>query len=210
METKKLRALNLDNYNSVTEKLDVKNPMTPRLNLMSYNNKNNLNKLDKRSEPDLTAKKEDKKEVFRKIKLFHQMSQAGWNPNPIMKKPNQDISFICPNFADESNYLFMSVCDGHGPYGHEASAFLEQTLPDMVSKELKGKRKNENVNFTKIFERSFQVTNVKLKNDVYVDSSLSGSTCVSVLYKGDKLICANVGDSRAVVGKCVDGSKMIN
>jgi serine/threonine protein phosphatase PrpC len=180
--------------------------MTPRVNLVSFNQKNNITKMVEKKEAELPVVKEVKKEVFRKIKLFHQMSQAGWNPH--MKKPNQDISFVCPNFADDQNTLFLSVCDGHGTYGHDVSAFLEQTLPDMVSKELKEKIKSDNVNFSKIFERSFQVTNVKLKNDLYVDSSLSGSTCVSVLYRGDRLICANIGDSRAVVGKCRDGSKI--
>jgi hypothetical protein len=206
---KKPGAVNLSGYNTLNEKMNIKVPMTPRVNLVSFNNKNNLAKLDKRPDAELPPVKEVKKEVFRKIKLFHQMSQKGWNSNPLMTKPNQDISFICPNFADDAKTLFMAVCDGHGPYGHDASAFLEQTLPNMVEKELKDKLKSDNLNYAKVFERSFQVTNVKLKNDLYVDSTLSGSTCVTVLYRGDKLICANVGDSRAVVGKCVDGSKII-
>ena len=30
------------------------------------------------------------------------------------KEHNQDISFIEKNFSGNSDYLFMSVCDGHG------------------------------------------------------------------------------------------------
>ena len=191
--------LNLGNYNTAIEGT-IKEPMTARVNA---NSKTNILKGDKKAEPEVNKIQK----VVRKIKTFTQMSQAGWNPN--MKKPNQDISFICPNFADDNNHMFMAVCDGHGTYGHDVSSFLEQTLPTMVSKELKDKIKSgDPVNYGKVFEKSFQVTNVKLKNDLYVDSSLSGSTCVSVLYKGDKLYCGNIGDSRAVIGRCVDGSNL--
>lgn len=33
----------------------------------------------------------------------------------------------------------------------------------------------------------------------------SGSTCVTVFYTPQKLVCANVGDSRAIVGRSVNG-----
>ena len=204
LEFKKGASLGIDNFNTTVDNT-LKVPMTPKLNLLSFG-KNTGVKEGKKQEPKIKPTPEVKKEVIRKVKLFVQMSQAGWNPN--MKKPNQDISFICPNFADEPNNLFLAVCDGHGTYGHDVSAFLEQNLPTMVGKELKDRIKNSDVvNYTKMFEKSFQITNVKLKNDLYVDSSLSGATCVCVLYKGDKLFCANIGDSRAVIGKCVDGSK---
>lgn len=35
-----------------------------------------------------------------------------------------------------------------------------------------------------------------------INSMLSGSTCVSLIYTPTKVITANVGDSRAIVGKC--------
>ena len=37
-----------------------------------------------------------------------------------------------------------------------------------------------------------------------IDSDLSGSTCVSVIYTPIKLIIANIGDSRCVLGKCIE------
>lgn len=36
---------------------------------------------------------------------------------------------------------------------------------------------------------------------------LSGSTCVTLIYTPEKLLCANAGDSRAVLGRCVNGGK---
>jgi len=38
-----------------------------------------------------------------------------------------------------------------------------------------------------------------------IDIYFSGSTCVSVLIVGNKVFCANVGDSRAVLARGVDG-----
>ena len=40
-----------------------------------------------------------------------------------------------------------------------------------------------------------------------IDSDLSGSTCVSVIYTPKKLIIANIGDSRCVLGKCIEPEK---
>jgi len=41
----------------------------------------------------------------------------------------------------------------------------------------------------------------------YFEFYISGSTCVTVIYTPEKIICANVGDSRAVIGRCEHGSK---
>jgi len=37
----------------------------------------------------------------------------------------------------------------------------------------------------------------------------SGSTCVTVFYTPQKLMCANVGDSRAIVGRFVNGGNIL-
>ena len=38
-----------------------------------------------------------------------------------------------------------------------------------------------------------------------IDIYFSGSTCVSILIVGNKLFCANIGDSRAILGRDNDG-----
>ena len=55
--------------------------------------------------------------------------------------------------------------------------------------------------------------NNKIVNSKQIDSQFryfvfncSGSTCVTLIYTPEKLICANVGDSRAVIGRCEHGS----
>lgn len=37
-----------------------------------------------------------------------------------------------------------------------------------------------------------------------IDIYFSGSTCVSILIVGNKVFCANIGDSRAVLGRVID------
>ena len=43
--------------------------------------------------------------------------------------------------------------------------------------------------------------NQNLLNNHQIDSDLSGTTCISVIYTPKKLIIANIGDSRCVLGK---------
>lgn len=52
-------------------------------------------------------------------------------------------------------------------------------------------------------------TNNDVKNEVISSVKFSGSTCISVIYTDKKLICANIGDSRAVMGRCTDQGKII-
>ena len=49
---------------------------------------------------------------------------------------------------------------------------------------------------------AFIATN-QLLNDSDIDCTFSGSTCVLVLMVGNTLITANIGDSRAIVGKSI-------
>lgn len=57
--------------------------------------------------------------------------------------------------------------------------------------------------------KSFEHTNKSLYNDSGIDIYFSGSTCVTVLIVGNKIFCANVGDSRAVLARETDGNKLI-
>lgn len=86
--------------------------------------------------------------------------------------------------------------------GHEVSAYLRENLPVNMNNELKRKNKNVNIhNVNSIITEVFVDTNNKLLSGEIVDTTFSGSTCVSLIYTPEKLITANVGDSRAVIGK---------
>lgn len=148
--------------------------------------------------------------IHRAIKKIHHISKIGYAIDST-KKHNQDSYFICDNnFTNELNSVFLSVFDGHGIFGHEVSRFLKKTLPLILSNEIKHRIKAGDKDTNKIkqiVEKVFISVNYLLMNDHTIDSNFSGSTCVSVLYSPEKLLCANVGDSRAVLGRFVNSSK---
>ena len=56
---------------------------------------------------------------------------------------------------------------------------------------------------TKITD-AFLLTNRELIEETDINSFFSGSTCVSVIYTPERLICPNIGDSRAVLGRNIN------
>ena len=54
--------------------------------------------------------------------------------------------------------------------------------------------------------KSFHQTSHSLSHNSGIDLYFSGSTCVSILIVGNKIFCANVGDSRAVLAREVNGN----
>lgn len=90
--------------------------------------------------------------------------------------------------------------------GHEVSGYLRENLPVNMNNELKRKNKNVSIhNVNNIITEVFVDTNNKLLSGDIVDTTFSGSTCVSLIYTPEKVITANVGDSRAVLGRFKDG-----
>lgn len=101
--------------------------------------------------------------------------------------------------------------DGHGVLGHEVSNYLRENLPINLNNQLRKQNKNVSQhNINHILEDVFLDTNHKLCNLDNLDTTFSGSTCVSLVYTPEKMICANVGDSRAVLGRCVNGGIIYN
>ena len=96
----------------------------------------------------------------------------------------------------------MSVCDGHGVNGHHVSNFIKSILPLDMSENLKHRNiLTETEKTHEIIKETFIIANDKLVENPNIDSIFSGSTCVSVIFTPEKLICPNIGDSRAVLAR---------
>ena len=141
------------------------------------------------------------KQVRKKIICMHEFSKTGYAGED-EKKINQDNYFVFHNFVNNLNYIFMAVCDGHGAVGQEISSFLKENLPIDLNHALRnGKKDILNDDISDIITNIFIQENNKLISNEMINSVLSGSTCVSAIYTPIKLITANVGDSRIIIGK---------
>jgi serine/threonine protein phosphatase PrpC len=99
----------------------------------------------------------------------------------------------------------MGVLDGHGYFGHEVSEYIRENLPMDLNRVLKTKKINLlKDDISQIIKQTFEMENNSLLRNKQIDSNLSGSTCVSVIYTPEKLIIANLGDSRCVLGKKIN------
>ena len=218
------KIINNDKYSNRT------NNMTPISNDIFLNNRSNSNKnlnFNKKnkivfdnnidcheinfhvrgvsSSINLNINYKSKKKIFKgkKIKCMHDLSKTGLSGDD--KKVNQDNFFIFKNFVQGFDNIFMGVCDGHGYYGHEVSGFIKENLPMNLNHLIKSEKLNVLTDdLSSVIKRAFISENKSLLRNKQIDSDLSGSTCISVIYTPKKLIIANVGDSRCFLGKCIE------
>ncbi len=143
--------------------------------------------------------------IQKKIKNIYKFTHVGFDGEND-KEHNQDISFIEKNFTGHPDYMYMSVCDGHGVEGHEVSGYIKKILPKNLSQNLYNKNLlttniNEKNEIYNIISNTFLQCNEQLIENENINSTFSGTTCVSLIYTPSKLIVPNIGDSRAVLGK---------
>lgn len=106
---------------------------------------------------------------------------------------NQD-SYIATENGTKS---LVAVLDGHGEQGKRVSEFARSQLAKNLyaSKDL----------YTKpavAMENSFAETQRSIERSHAIDAQRSGTTAVVCYRHRDHLVVANVGDSRAVLGRC--------
>lgn len=129
-------------------------------------------------------------------------------------KTNQDNFIMLENLFDNNKINFFGVMDGHGSNGHLASEYVKKAIisyfssPDLyVTKKTKiispdliyHKLTNKDCNIIKSF---FSELNTELNTKAKFDVHFSGTTCVMVYQIDNKLICSNIGDSRAILITC--------
>jgi serine/threonine protein phosphatase PrpC len=112
-----------------------------------------------------------------------------------MRKINQDSFIAHSNFGKKKDRYFFGVCDGHGMNGHFVSGFVKETLPIymLADPHFENDPKNAMVN-------AFELCHQKLLVCDF-DCKFSGTTCMTLLMDGNRIITANAGDSRAIMGQ---------
>ncbi|XP_045787672.1 probable protein phosphatase 2C 33 [Trifolium pratense] len=135
---------------------------------------------------------------------------------------NQDAMLLWENFGSMDDCVFCGVFDGHGQYGHVVAKKVRDAFPLKIMNEWNSHRggdgnknndnnNNKNYNHFKMMRESFvkasKSMDRELKQQHSMDSYGSGTTAVNLIKKGQELVIANVGDSRAVLGtRDPDGS----
>ena len=150
-------------------------------------------------------------------KKFASHSRKGTDDNGKDKENNQDASIILNNVLEIENYCIYGIMDGHGSNGHLVSNFVKDKIEKYFTdkkiykiKKLQKETSSIEISDTeKIYEKlkynNFEIIRnfYSLVNDELYDTKFdvhfSGTTCVIVFKIGQKIICSNVGDSRAIL-----------
>ena len=121
-------------------------------------------------------------------------------------KINQDSIVCLTNINNIKDFNIFGVLDGHGPDGHFVSKYISNYIPSQLINhpEIKKLKNTEKIykkfkeNNCKIITDAFVSSDEKLK-DVEFDTLQSGTTCCLIIHIGKHILCANTGDSRALV-----------
>ena len=138
------------------------------------------------------------------FKSYYSKTIAGKNYGVV--KINQDMPVAVININGIIGFNIFGVLDGHGVNGHHVSKFISEYLINRIIN-LKEISKIEDLDtiYQILVKSNYElINNIFLESDIVLkkqkfDISLSGTTCVIVIQVGKKIICANVGDSRAIL-----------
>ena len=198
----------------VTEKNNSK-PNLPFINISKQSVNNSYTREKRRrsisflkpNNSSITSVKTKKMYLDKKIlKEYHVSSLAGQNEFG-ETKTNQDSYLILTNINNYTNFNVFAVFDGHGEHGHFVSQFLVKYFTDFFkTNPLLTKCKDEIQIFNLLLTNDYKFlrdavknSEESLKKEEDIDSQNSGSTLCMVIQIYKKLICVNVGDSRAIL-----------
>ena len=141
--------------------------------------------------------------------FYGSISKTGKNKNGEYKI-NQDLPIVLLSIGNINGFNIFGVLDGHGSQGHLVSQFCKDYFTKKFE-EFALECKSENIytpeeiynklsltNFQYIIDL-FKNADIEMKNQNIFDYNYSGTTCNLVIQLNKNLICANVGDSRAIL-----------
>ena len=149
-----------------------------------------------------------------RVKSVSSQSQAGKGEDGFTKV-NQDSFLVLQNEYNLKDFNIFSVMDGHGVNGHLVSRFTTKYFTSFFKKNKKMNSSNSSEdqmfyrlkkNDYDVLKRVFRHAERDLEKNGDIDANFSGTTCVMVFQVGERILCANVGDSRAIM---VKGDKAI-
>ena len=155
------------------------------------------------SNPQLEIKKPI---IENKIKSSYIYSKAGRTEDE-KEKINQDSFLKIEHLNGFEDFNIYGIFDGHGSNGHLVSQFIVHYLTEYYkyNEEILKKKTIESIysllkkkNYLFIKE-SIKKSEEALFDSDEIDSTFSGTTCILIFIIGNKIISANIGDSRAIM-----------
>lgn len=153
---------------------------------------------------------------------YTSLSQQGFYFDTQKNKINQDRVVILHNILQIPNFSQFCILDGHGQNGHYISEICKSFLQNyynnsflyyfprfcsdkpvsslnayVSSSDIYKKLVNNNYD---LIRKCFQALDTKIKKSEY-EKDFSGTTACQVFITDNKIICANIGDSRAIMIK---------
>ena len=218
---------NIDD-NITLEKKEKEEPKQENINIISFVNdlfsqkipsRKNISSINlsnpnsQRDREKIILEKKTSDDLFLKnlnstIKNYYFLTQAGKSEEG--PKINQDSILEILNINNNNNFSIFGVFDGHGNEGHLISQFIVKTMKNILlnDEKLKQISKNTNEIYSYLTENNYEFirdfiskSENLLFNDYEEESKYSGTTCNLVIIIGKKVICANIGDSRAFMVK---------
>lgn len=108
----------------------------------------------------------------------------------------------------ESGALMLSVFDGHGEAGHLVSAQFRENFAEAVFSSDEYKAGGEGPNTA--MNKHLLSIEANVLRDGSIDTEFSGTTAVCTIITMDKMLyCANVGDSRIILGEDNGDGKIV-
>ena len=144
-----------------------------------------------------------------RVKNVGSYSQAGKSEDGFTKV-NQDSFLVLQSEYNLKDFNIFCVMDGHGINGHLVSRYLMKYINLFFknNKKMNASNQNEDSIYQRlkksdyhILRRLFRHAERDLHKKTKIDANFSGTTCVMVAQIGDRFICANIGDSRAIMIK---------
>ena len=144
-----------------------------------------------------------------RVKNVGSYSQAGKSEDGFTKI-NQDSFLVLQSEYNLKDFNIFCVMDGHGINGHLVSRYLMKYINLFFknNKKMNASNQNEDSIYQRlkksdyhILRRLFRHAERDLHKKSKIDANFSGTTCVMVAQIGDRFICANIGDSRAIMIK---------
>ena len=169
----------------------------------TYDIREHSNKKGKKTKISSLLNNEFSSQLY--IRSIEALTIAGKNEYG-KKKTNQDAYIIEKNVNGILNFNIFGVFDGHGDNGHFASQFVSRYVIQRIKNHPSIKKLDEpkEIYNQLIFNGYAIIANIFLDVDDQIkkekfDVSRSGTTIVLVIQLEERVICANTGDSRAIL-----------